>query len=534
MYIFSLSLYIGTFAVLFKCISIYLTQRKRLQDSKRHGCAPPPTVSGRDPFGIMSVIGAMKAQREGRSAIWFKELLDSISPDTLTVRGMVLDTEIIITRDPSLVQFILQTDAKRWDIGPQRREIWSPLLGDAIFTSRGDAWKHSRQLVRPQFSRFKVSDLDLEERHVQALFARQEFQDTEDGWTEKFDLGPLFYNLTLDVATEFLYGKSVHSQESGNEPGHISSSSPTNSTEDTDFRSFGRHLDAGKETLFMKGIAGKWNKFVKGRNFNHHRDEVHRMVDKFVGECLSKAQDEKSSEPGSEKKPFSLLQELAKVNQDPIQLRYETLQVLNAGRDTTGTLLGWIFYFLARNPDVYSKLRSIILSDFGQYGSAISFQNLRSCKYLQHVIDESYRVGSPIPLNDRTCNQDTVLPRGGGPDGTQPVFLPAGSRVLVSMYAMQYRKDIWGEDADKFRPERWEGRRAAWEYIPFGGGPRKCIGQEFALTETSYIIIRFLQKYDRIENLEKPGPVLSHHTVTNRSKNGVQVRLHRADPLSIV
>lgn len=137
MYIFSLSLYIGFFAILSKCVSIYLTQRRRLRESERHGCAPPPTVSTCDPLGIMSVISAARANREGRSPRWFMELMDKISPDTLTVRGMVLDTEIIITRDPSLVQFILQTESNKWDIGPQRKEIWSPLLGDAIFTAQG-------------------------------------------------------------------------------------------------------------------------------------------------------------------------------------------------------------------------------------------------------------------------------------------------------------------------------------------------------------------------------------------------------------
>ncbi|KAI9651369.1 hypothetical protein NHQ30_001410 [Ciborinia camelliae] len=472
----------------------------------------------------MTVIAAARANREGRSPKWFMDLMDSVSPDTLTVRGQVLDTEIFVTRDPTLVQFILQTESHKWDIGPQRKEIWSPLLGDAIFTAQGDAWKHSRQLVRPQFSRDRVSDLDLEERHVQALFARQELQVTETGWTGKVDLAPLFLNLTLDVSTEFLYGKSVHSQDTGN-LSKLETVSPNfiQYTENTDFRTFGRHLDAGKETLFMKGIAGRWNGLVKGRNFDYHRDEVHRMVDNFVEGRLRQNQDEeKNSETDSEKKPFSLLDELAKVNQDPVRLRNETLQVLNAGRDTTGSLLGWAFYFLSRNPAVYSKLRTTILTEFGPSGSEISFQGLRSCKYLQHVIDESLRIGAPVPLNDRTCIEDTILPRGGGPDGTQPMFLPAGSRVLVSTYAMQYRKDIWGEDADVFRPERWEGRRAGWEFIPFGGGPRKCIGQQFSLTETSYIIIRFLQKYDKIENMENPGPVLYHHTVTNRSRNGVQ------------
>lgn len=315
------------------------------------------------------------------------------------------------------------------------------------------------------------------------MFARQELQSTQTGWTEKVDLAPLFLNLTLDVSTEFLYGKSVHSQDAGN-PSKINTASPSpiQSTENTDFSTFGHHLDAGKETLFMKGIAGRWNGLVKGRNFDYHRDEVHRMVDQFVEGRLRQNQDEeKRLETDSEKKPFSLLDELAKKTQDPVRLRCETLQILNAGRDTTGSLLGWTFYFLSRHPATYSKLRSAILEVFGPAGSEISFQSLRSCKYLQHVIDEVLRCGAPVPLNDRTCNEDTILPRGGGPDGTQPMFMPAGSRVLVSTYAMQYRKDIWGEDADEFRPERWEGRRAGWEFIPFGAGPRKCIGRKFPI-----------------------------------------------------
>ncbi|QSZ32545.1 hypothetical protein DSL72_002123 [Monilinia vaccinii-corymbosi] len=428
----------------------------------------------------MSVIEAARANRAGKSPVWFKEIMDRVSPDTLTVRGQVLDTEILVTRDPTLVQFILQTEAHKWDIGPQRREIWSPLLGDAIFTAQGEAWKHSRQLVRPQFSRDRVSDLDLEERHCQALFARHELQSTRNGWTDKVDLAPLFLNLTLDVSTEFLYGKSVHSQDAGNTSRiNVASPKPASDIENIDFRTFGLHLDAGKETLFMKGIAGRWNGLVKGRHFDYHCEEVHRMVDSFVeGRLLQNLDDEKNPEVDSEKQAFSLLNELAKVNQDPVRLRNETLQILNAGRDTTGSLLGWTFYFLSRNPDTYAKLRAIVLSEFGPAGSEISFQSLRACKYLQYVIDESLRLGAPVPLNDRTSIEDTILPRGGGPDGTKPIFMPAGSRVLVSTYAMQYRKDIWGDDADEFRPERWEGRRAGWEFIPFGGGPRKCIGRK--------------------------------------------------------
>lgn len=85
-------------------------------------------------------------------------------------------------------------------------------------------------------------------------------------------------------------------------------------------------------------------------------------------------------------------------------------------------------------------------------------------------------------MNFRFCNKNTTLPIGGGPSGDLPLFLPKGSCVLYSVYALHRRTDIYGADADEFRPERWgEMTPRAWEYLPFNGGPRICIGREFTL-----------------------------------------------------
>ena len=94
---------------------------------------------------------------------------------------------------------------------------------------------------------------------------------------------------------------------------------------------------------------------------------------------------------------------------------------------------------------------------------------------------------------------DTVIPRGGGQDGQSPVFVPKGKLIQWSTYTMHRRKDYYGEDAEEFRPERWETLRPGWEYLPFNGGPRICIGQQFALTEASYTIIRLMQEFKAIE-----------------------------------
>lgn len=84
----------------------------------------------------------------------------------------------------------------------------------------------------------------------------------------------------------------------------------------------------------------------------------------------------------------------------------------------------------------------------------------------------------PIPRNSRTATQDCVLPKGGGPDGKAPLFVPAGRIVSYNAYCMHRRDDLW-EKPDTFMPERWDGLRVGWEYLPFNGGPRVCLGRTY-------------------------------------------------------
>jgi cytochrome P450 len=206
------------------------------------------------------------------------------------------------------------------------------------------------------------------------------------------------------------------------------------------------------------------------------------------------------------------------------------MHILLAGRDTTASMLGWLFYLLARNPARYKKLRDIVIKEFGTYScpKEITFARLKACSYLQYCNNETLRLYPVVPWNTRWAYNDTVLPTGGGPDGIDPVFVPKDTRVDYSIYVIQRRKDIWGPDADEFRPERWEGRKVGWEFLPFNGGPRICLGQQFALTESSYVTVRLLQRFDAIENLERDPVPKQNLTLTSCSANGVKVRMHVA------
>lgn len=172
-----------------------------------------------------------------------------------------------------------------------------------------------------------------------------------------------------------------------------------------------------------------------------------------------------------------------------------------AGRDSTASMLGWCLRRLALHPDVFATLREAVLRDFSSSGKP-DFAELKACKPLQHFMNEILRLHPIVPINNRFCVKDTTLPLGGGADQRSPIAIRAGQSVVFSVYAMHRRTDLWGEDALEFRPSRWEQKIPAWQYSPFLGGPRVCIGQQFALTEAGFLLVRLLQAFDEVEAVD--------------------------------
>lgn len=184
---------------------------------------------------------------------------------------------------------------------------------------------------------------------------------------------------------------------------------------------------------------------------------------------------------------------------------------------------------MARQPHTFARLRRAVLEDFGTYAAPreITFTSLKSSATLQHYLSEALRLYPAVHANMRTAEVDTTLPRGGGPDGTAPVFVPRGTEVNYNVYNMHRLPSIWGPDADEFKPERWEGRKPGWEFLPFNGGPRICLGQQFALTSAGHATVRLLQRFDEIEGLDL-GEVRQNAILTTNRQGGVKVRLHEA------
>ena len=173
-----------------------------------------------------------------------------------------------------------------------------------------------------------------------------------------------------------------------------------------------------------------------------------------------------------------------------------------AGRDSTAAMLGWSVLRLALHPEVFTSLREACLRDFPS-NSQPSFAELKSCRPLQHFLQEVLRLHPIVPMNNRLCVKDTTLPLGGGADQRSPIAVRAGQTVVFTVYAMHRREDLWGEDVLEFKPNRWEQRVPAWQWLPFLGGPRVCIGQQFALTEASFMLVRLLKAFDAVEAVDE-------------------------------
>jgi cytochrome P450 monooxygenase len=216
---------------------------------------------------------------------------------------------------------------------------------------------------------------------------------------------------------------------------------------------------------------------------------------------------------------------MVKVIRDPVALRFEILNIFFPARDSTAIALSNTFFHLARNPEVWMELRrqSLSLGD-----KLLTFEVLKSLPLFRYALFEGIRLQGPSGRIARTAVRDNVLPRGGGPDGSSPVFVPKGTVVALNNFPKFHDPAIWGEDVKKFRPSRFEGKTYTWEFAPFYGGPRICPAQQHVITQAVYFLVRMTREFEMIENRDECLEYVELIKMLCESRNGVKVALHPA------
>lgn len=298
-------------------------------------------------------------------------------------------------------------------------------------------------MLRPQFLRSRIADLEIMQTHSEIMLN----QITSGKTTDFYELA---FKMTLDTATDFLFGDSTCTLEGKNGD-----------------KGFAQTFAKIQELQIKRMMQGPFWRFIK---FGNHIDDLDKFVDYYVQETLAKPIDEKVDDESA-----SFLDVLAQDTRDPTVLRDQLVSILLAGRDTTAATLSWLLKHLSNDPERYAKLRAEVLETLG-LDEKPTYHQLKNMPFLNACIDETLRLYPIVPMNIRESLCDTTLPRGGGPDGRQPIAVRKGTQVFYIPLVMQRTQDI--PDVLEWIPERWSTwTPKPWTYI------RKSSPAEFSSSE---------------------------------------------------
>lgn len=402
---------------LYTRITLYFARRQFIKDN---GCQPCPHRFNKDPF--LGIDVAMVMSKTHKEHIMLEENQKRFARLGNTFQSRMMTMPIIATCEPENVKTILSLKFKDYSFG-NRTAAFTPLLGHGIFNNDGERWSNSRHLLRPNFAREQVADLEAFERHFKLMLKHI----PRDGKT--VDLQELFFLLTIDTATEFLFNHSTNSLRMVGEE-----------DENNEDIIFGKAFNYAQLDITTRTRYGPFNRFRKNIEGEEAIRICHTYIEKFVDDALQfREQLDAEKKVGNQKEEkYFFIQEVAKQTKDRKRIRDELINILLAGRDTTASLLSNMFFELARRPEIYAKLREEVAS---LNGNTPSYEQLRNMKYLKWCLNECKPFSTLNQSSAHTNNHPSpprpprrprklslVHPRHHSPSGRRPQRRPTPLR----------------------------------------------------------------------------------------------------------
>jgi cytochrome P450 len=392
---------------------------------------------------------------------------------------------------PDYIQHVLQLNHTNYNKVNYNFKILKVGLGESVLTSSGEKWLQQRRLIQPAFHRERIARFGS--IMIEATCDMLERWQSSARDDQLLDIADEMIRLTLRIV-----GKSLFSVDLG-------------ANIDTIATTFAQ-VNEDIAHRFRTGLVPPfWIPTPRNLAFKRNRSKLDRIVyeiiayrrqnggpnDDLLG-MLLEARDERSGEGMTIR-----------------QVRDQVMTLMLAGHETTAALLTWTWYLLATHPAIAQNLTREL--DEVLNGRLPTLDDLPALEYTEMVLQESMRLYPPVWFFNRTAIEDDEI--GGYP-------IPAGSIVTLSPYTMHRHPAFWqnpeGVDPERFTPKRMEGRHR-YAYIPFGGGPRYCIGSTFAMMEAQLILATIAQQYRLV--LAPGQPVEPEPLVTLRPHDGLKMRL---------
>jgi cytochrome P450 len=403
--------------------------------------------------------------------------------DVVSMRFLYLTSYFLY--HPRDIEYVISTNAKNFiKSRNQRSPLFQRLVGNGLLTSEGEVWKRQRRLAQPAFHRHRINAY----ADTMADYAERMISTWREG--EVRDIHRDMLRLALEIVVKTLFNADVSAD--ADKVGRVLSRIVT--------------PFAGQATL--KWILDNRLPTATHRLFNQDAREIDAIVYRIINERRRSGQDE-----------GDLLSMLLKAHDEDgsemsdIQLRDEVMTIFLAGHETVALTLSWAWYLLAQSPETEKKFHAELAEVLG--GRLPTMEDLSRLHYTEMIAKESMRLYPPAYALGREALDECEI---GG------FRVPAGAQVFMFQWVTQ-RDARFFPQPEEFHPERWTeeftNSLPKYAYFPFGGGPRACIGNYFAMMEIVLLLATIGQRFRF--SLLPDHPVSLMPAMSLRPKDGIKV-----------
>jgi cytochrome P450 len=395
--------------------------------------------------------------------------------------------EAIVTIDPAVIQHVLKTNSENYQKSHIQVKRMGHFLGKGLLTTEGEAWRTQRRLIQKGFDRTQLEALSSIMQDSLADSLRDFDSQTRRG---PVDIYPQLMKITFAMVARSLFGARL---------------------KDEDIGLVSHTICTVQEFIVRQTLQPYLNPWFGVSGELRRHEDMRTRADAVLLEYIKKRRNEP---PGND-----LLQTLMDARysdgegmSDKLILS-ESMQLLVAGHETSSNALSWLFYLLSSRPDCLERVRLEFDSVLGE--APLGYADVPKFEFTTQVIMEGLRLYPPFWMIDRMAVAD---------DRVGDLAIPSGSTVIVYVYGAHHAPRFW-QNPENFDTERFtkanDKLRAPFTFLPFGGGPRGCIGGNYAMLQILMILSDLLRKYDF--QLAPDQTIEARPMVILRPKHGIRM-----------